>query len=183
MQAPQAKWNEASERLEEVLILDFGGQYTQLIARRVRQCRVFCEIVPFDTPLQEIRDRSPRGLILSGGPNSVYAEGAPRCAAELFRADIPVLGICYGMQLMAEALGGAVGGSDVREYGATIIRQEAESSASATLFRGLSGDQTVWMSHGDSVEQAPSGFRVLARTAHGHIAAMENGGCLAGVQF
>ncbi|HET6385901.1 MAG TPA: glutamine-hydrolyzing GMP synthase [Armatimonadota bacterium] len=164
---------------EEVIILDFGAQYTQLIARRVRQCGVFCEILPFDTTLEELLGRRPQGIILSGGPASVYAEGAPRCDPALFSQGIPVLGICYGMQLMAHVLGGSVGGSPLREYGATEVRVEAEGQ----LFRGLQGDQLVWMSHGDSVDRAPAGFRVIARTAQGYAAAMDNGKGLVGVQF
>ncbi|MDQ2732971.1 MAG: glutamine-hydrolyzing GMP synthase, partial [Armatimonadota bacterium] len=165
--------------MEEVLILDFGAQYTQLIARRVRQCHVFCEIVPFDTPLEELLARKPRGIILSGGPNSVYSEAAPRCPAGLFTSGIPVLGICYGMQLMAHTLGGVVGRAETREYGAAPLTV----SEPGALFNGLDGDQVVWMSHGDSVLSAPAGFRVLAKTAQGHIAAMDNGKQLAGVQF
>jgi GMP synthase (glutamine-hydrolysing) len=164
---------------EEVLILDFGAQYTQLIARRVRQCGVFCEIVAHDTPLETLLARKPRGFILSGGPDSVYAESAPRCDPGLFTCGAPVLGICYGMQLMAYALGGKVGGHSVREYGATPVSVDEHG----LLFSGLEGEQTVWMSHGDAVDSLPTGFRILARTANGNIAAMDDGSHLAGVQF
>ena len=166
-------------RREEIIILDFGAQYTQLIARRVRHCSVFCEILPFDTPWKQILERDPRGIILSGGPSSVYAAQAPRCDPELFSSGIPVLGICYGMQLMAHAQGGLVGPSDLREYGATSISIEDPG----ILFNGLDGQQTVWMSHGDSVLTPPIGYRVLARTVHGHIAAMERNEQSAAVQF
>ena len=164
---------------EEVLILDFGAQYTQLIARRVRQCGVFCEILPYYTPGNVIRDRNPQGIILSGGPSSVYEPGAPRCDPSLFFGPTPILGICYGMQLMAHEMGGEVVGSDLREYGSTALTVEAPGC----LFQGIEGNQTVWMSHGDSVEAPPSGFQVLARTIHGHIAAMDDGNLRAAVQF
>jgi GMP synthase (glutamine-hydrolysing) len=166
-------------RSEEVLILDFGAQYTQLIARRVRQCGVFCEILSYDHDIDDLLARQPRGIILSGGPSSVYAEDAPRCSPELFTAGIPVLGICYGMQLMAHSLGGAVEPVETREYGATQITLDEPGA----LFDGLDDQLTVWMSHGDAVTEVPTGFRVLARTAHGHAAAMDNGGSLSAVQF
>src|SRR4029077_17958966 len=128
---------------QTVLVLDFGSQFTQLIARRVRENRVYCEVHPFDLSPEEIRRRQPIGLILSGGPQSVYEAGAPHADPELFALGIPVLGICYGMQLRAHLLGGAVEGSTHREYG----RAEIRVSEPGTLFAGLSPSQTVWMSH------------------------------------
>ncbi|MEW5762135.1 MAG: glutamine-hydrolyzing GMP synthase [Bacillota bacterium] len=153
---------------ELVLILDFGGQYTQLIARRVRECRVYCEIVPYYTPAREITARAPRGIIFSGGPASVYQEGAPRCDPALYTAGIPVLGICYGMQLMALDLGGEVRPAAFREYGKTTL----EILAGEVLLLGMGPQEQCWMSHGDTVVAAPPGFVVAARTVHTPVAAM-----------
>ncbi|MCB1054022.1 MAG: glutamine-hydrolyzing GMP synthase, partial [Acidobacteria bacterium] len=152
---------------QTVLILDFGSQYTQLIARRVRENRVYCEIEPCDLPVEEIRRRAPVGLILSGGPDSVYGEDAPRSSAELFDLGIPVLGICYGMQLIAHQLGGRVEGATSREYG----RAEIELLDREGLFDGLAGRETVWMSHGDRICEAPPGFRTLATTGNAPVVA------------
>ncbi len=165
---------------ELVLILDFGAQYTQLIARRVRECRVYCEIVPFDTPLADLLARRPKGFILSGGPASVYEQDAPRCDPAIYEAGVPVLGICYGTQLMAYQLGGKVSPGTYREYGRTHL-QVLDSDG---LFRGLGGDLDAWMSHGDLVESPPSGFLASARTSNSPVAAMENRSRrLYGVQF
>ena len=155
---------------EQVLVLDFGGQYTQLIARRVRDSGVYCEIEPFDLPLDEIARRRPIGIILSGGPESVYAEGAPRSRPELYELGIPVLGICYGMQLMAHQLGGTVSGAEGRQYGRTEIRVGERG----TLLAGLEERETVWMSHGDHVAAMPAGFRAGAATDTAPIVAFEN---------
>jgi GMP synthase (glutamine-hydrolysing) len=155
---------------EQVLVLDFGGQYTQLIARRVRDSGVYCEIEPFDLPLEEIARRRPLGIILSGGPESVYAEGAPRSRPELYELGIPVLGICYGMQLMAHQLGGTVAGAEGRQYGRTEIRVRERG----TLLAGLAERETVWMSHGDHVAAMPAGFRAGAATDSAPIVAFEN---------
>ncbi len=153
---------------EQVTILDFGGQYTQLIARRVRECNVFCEILPYDTPLAEIRRRAPKGVILSGGPASVYEPNAPRVDPELFTLGIPVLGICYGHQLMAHLLGGVVAPAPQREYGRTLLTVvHAEP-----LFEQLDYHLTCWMSHGDIVETAPPGFAIMAETENTPVAAM-----------
>src|SRR3954454_7549771 len=143
--------NPKSASHQSILILDFGSQFTQLIARRVRENRVYCEVHPFDFPLEEIRRRQPVGLILSGGPQSVYEEGAPSAKPELFGLGVPVLGICYGMQVMAHELGGGVEGSSHREYG----RAEIEITAQGKLFAGLAACETVWMSHGDRVRGLP----------------------------
>lgn len=165
---------------ELVLILDFGGQYTQLIARRVRECHVYCEIVPYDTPVAEIAARSPRALILSGGPASVYEEGAPRVDTALYDLGVPILGICYGTQLMAFQLGGKVSPGDQKEYG----RTDLEVASDADLFAGLGHSLICWMSHGDLVETAPPGFSVVAGTPNTPVAAMSNRARkLFGVQF
>lgn len=153
---------------EFVLVLDFGGQYTQLIARRIRECRVYCEILPYHTPVEDIVARRPKGIVFSGGPSSVHQEGAPQCAVSLYHAGIPILGICYGMQLMARQLGGTVSPAQQREYGKT----ELEVLAHAGLFRGLEDRERCWMSHGDRVDAPPPGFAVTARTAHSPVAAM-----------
>jgi len=155
---------------ETVLILDFGSQFTQLIARRVRENRVYCEVHPFDLPLDEIRRRRPIGVILSGGPQSVYEPGAAHADPQLFEVGSPVLGICYGMQVIAHLLGGSVEGSDHREYG----RAEISITEPGCLFEGLSATETVWMSHGDRVSGLPPGFRPLAGTRNAPIVAFEN---------
>ncbi|HEY0514752.1 MAG TPA: glutamine-hydrolyzing GMP synthase [Thermoanaerobaculia bacterium] len=165
---------------QTVLILDFGSQFTQLIARRVRENRVYCEVHPFDLPVAEIRRRRPVGLILSGGPQSVYESGAPSAGPELFRLGVPVLGICYGMQVMAHVLGGGVEGSSRREYG----RAEVTIGQSVKLFEGLAPCETVWMSHGDRVRHLPPGFRATASTHNAPVVAFEDvGRGLYGIQF
>lgn len=166
---------------DRVLVLDFGGQYNQLIARRVREAHVYCEMLPYNTPLAAIMAFNPRGIILTGGPASVYGQGAPRCDPGLFTAGIPLLGICYGMQLMAALLGGQVRAGDKREYGKAEIQVGRDDDP---LFAGLPAQQQVWMSHGDLLTDPPPGFYVSARTDHTPVAAMsdpERG--LYGVQF
>jgi GMP synthase (glutamine-hydrolysing) len=155
---------------QTVLILDFGGQYTQLIARRVRENRVYCEVHPFDLSEEEIARRAPIGVILSGGPQSVYAPGAPVRGSELFELGIPVLGICYGMQLMAQAMGGEVEPAEHREYGRTDI----EIDYPGMLFEGLDRRQTVWMSHGDSITELPPDFVLCAATRNSPAVAIES---------
>ncbi len=150
----------APQQTERVLVLDFGSQYAQLIARRVREQHVYCEIVRHDLPAARMRELAPRGIILSGGPASVYEAGAPRCDAELFRLGIPVLGICYGMQLACDALGGSVRGAPAREYGRAVC----EVLETDGLFRGVPARTEVWMSHGDRVDAVAQGFIPLART-------------------
>ena len=165
---------------ELVLVLDFGGQYTHLIARRVRECRIYCEILPYDTPIPEIQSRSPRAIILSGGPASVYQPQAPKCDEALYRLGVPILGICYGTQLMASQLGGRVTAGESREYG----RVGLDVLDSSDLFSGLDKKLTCWMSHGDLVESAPPGFNVVARTRSSPVAAMSHPQRkLFGVQF
>ena len=163
-----------------VLVVDFGAQYAQLIARRVREARVYSEIVPHTMPVAEMLARNPKAIVLSGGPSSVYAEGAPGIDASIFTAGVPVFGMCYGFQLMAQALGGTVAHSGAREYGRTPV----VVGAPGTLLAEIPAEHTVWMSHGDSVTAAPSGFDVLASTAVTPVAAFESlDRRLAGVQW
>ena len=151
-----------------VLVLDFGSQFTQLIARRLRELSVYCEIVPHDTPLDRILARRPVGIVLSGGPRSVSDDGAPRCDAGVFDAGVPVLAICYGMQLLADALGGVVEPAPHREYGHASVRV----AAPAAIFEGLPDELRVWASHGDLVRTPPPGFTVVATSANAPVAAM-----------
>ncbi len=153
-----------------ILVLDFGGQYSQLIARRVRECRVFSEMVPYDTPVDEIRVKSPEGIILSGGPNSVYEDSAPRVDPTLFDLGVPMLGICYGMQLMALEEGGEVGAVQIREYGRSDLLVKNHEG----LFAGTPDEQKAWTSHGDAVLSVPEGFEVTAQTPSVPIIAFEN---------
>jgi GMP synthase (glutamine-hydrolysing) len=164
-----------------VVVVDYGAQYAQLIARRIRECRVFSEIVPHDQPVAEIAARRPAGIVLSGGPRSVYEPGAPSVDARLFELGVPVLGICYGQQAMAAALGGEVARTGVAEFGRAELRVEAPASV---LFSELPVAQTVWMSHNDAVVRSPEGFRPTASTAASPVAAFENSERgLYGVQF
>jgi len=155
---------------ELVLVLDFGGQYNQLIARRVRELSVYSEMVPFDISYEEVQALSPQALILTGGPESVHINGSPRCDKRLFTMGIPVLGICYGMHLMADEMDGLVGSAPVREYG----RAQLQISGDDLLFDGLERDMQVWMSHGDAVQRLPEGFSVTAFTGDCEIAAMSD---------
>jgi GMP synthase (glutamine-hydrolysing) len=154
---------------ESVVILDFGSQYTQLIARRLRELSVYSEIMPPTTPAKVLRDKKPRGIVLSGGPDSVYAKGAPRCDKRVFELGVPVLGICYGMQLMGHALGGEVKGEGRGEYGLATLRVKDAPS----LLKGLPETSRVWMSHGDEVRKPPKGFTAVGSTESTAIAAME----------
>ncbi|WP_183666844.1 glutamine-hydrolyzing GMP synthase [Neomicrococcus aestuarii] len=151
-----------------VIVVDYGAQYAQLIARRVREANIYSEIVPHTHSTAQILAKNPAAIILSGGPSSVYAEGAPSVGADLFEAGVPVLGICYGFQAMAKALGGTVAKTGLREYGATDATSEG---GSRSVLAGLPEVQNVWMSHGDSVSEAPEGFEVLATTAGAPVAA------------
>ena len=141
-----------------IVILDFGSQYTQLIARRVRELGVYAEVFPFDAPPETVNQHHPRGYIFSGGPNSIYDEGAPQIPAFILRSGKPELGICYGMQALTYAFGGAVAPAQAREYGPAEITITQESS----LFHGLPQEIAVWMSHGDRIERPPEGFVPLA---------------------
>ena len=164
---------------ETILILDFGSQYAQLIARRVRELRIFCKIVPYHVSLREILKESPKGIILSGGPASVWARGAPKPQPEIFRTDLPVLGICYGMQLMGRMLGGDVSKAAHREFGKAELHVDRPDS----LFQGLPRSLTCWMSHGDYVTRLPPGFKAIAHTGNTPIAAMASSNRMFGVQF
>ncbi|HEU4847226.1 MAG TPA: glutamine-hydrolyzing GMP synthase, partial [Rubrobacteraceae bacterium] len=152
-----------------ILVLDFGGQYAQLIARRVREARVYSELIPYDTPVEVIRRRNPEGIILSGGPSSVYEDGAPKVDGALFDLGVPILGICYGMQLMALALGGEVGAVQIREYGRSDIVVKSHDG----LFAGTPDEQKAWTSHGDAVFAVPEGFEITAETPSVPIIAFE----------
>ncbi len=170
-------------RQETVIVLDFGGQYNQLIARRVRECGVYCEVKPYTTPISELRSIAPIGLILTGGPGSVYAADAPKADPAIFELGIPVLGICYGCQLMAHNLGGSVipaQDDTAREYG----RTDTFFDTGCALFDGLPAEGVTWMSHGDYMERVPDGFKITAHTAVCPNAAIaDEGRGFYGVQF
>jgi GMP synthase (glutamine-hydrolysing) len=166
--------------VDEVVVLDYGGQYSQLIARRVRECGVYSELLPHHVGAEEVRRRKPKGLILSGGPASVYADGAPRLEPELLELGIPVLGICYGMQLLARELGGRVEGAEVGEFG----RSELTVRSTGRLLAGTPDTQKCWMSHRDTVFTAPPGFDALASSTSSPVAALEsNERGIYGIQF
>lgn len=165
---------------DSVVILDFGSQYTQLIARRLREMSVYCEILPFSTPIEAIREKRPRGLILSGGPQSVYEENAPHCEKSILELGIPVLGVCYGMQLMAQFLGSSVRPAERREYGLALLHVCGDSR----LFSGVPARLKVWASHGDRIGNPPKGFALTGMTDAAPVAAMEAPARgLYGVQF
>ena len=155
---------------EMVIVLDFGGQYNQLIARRVRECNVYCEVHPYTMSIEKIREMNPKGIIFTGGPNSVYGEDSPTCSSDIYELGIPILGICYGSQLMAHMNGGKVTTAPVSEYGKT----EVEVDNSSVLFEDVSPKTICWMSHTDYIEKAPENFRVTAHTPVCPVAAMEN---------
>ncbi|QGU94207.1 glutamine-hydrolyzing GMP synthase [Clostridium bovifaecis] len=155
---------------ELVLVVDFGGQYNQLIARRVREHNVYCEIVPYTTSIEDIKSKNPKGIIFTGGPNSVYGEDTPRVDKEIFELGVPVLGICYGHQLTAYTLGGKVESPEIREYGKTEVRISNKSE----LFKDISEIDQSWMSHTDYVSEIPEGFEIIATTEECPVAAMEN---------
>ena len=173
---------------ESIVILDFGSQFSMLIARRIRECGVYCELVPFDAPWERLQKLNPRGIILSGGPASVYDEGAPQAPAYVFESGLPVLGICYGMNLLAHQLGGEVaaaahgpdGRPSGREYGHAVIHRAADAGP---LFAGVDAASPVWMSHGDQVTALPPGFRTLASSDSSPIAAIGNDAGMIGIQF
>jgi len=161
---------------EKIIVLDFGGQYNQLIARRVRECDVYCEVRPYNISIEKIKEFNPKGIIFTGGPSSVYTEGAPMCDTKIFELGVPILGICYGSQLMAHMLGGKVGTADVSEYGKTYIDVDRESKLFSGLkFKDNVGNRTVcWMSHTDSIKEVPQGFKIVANSDNCPVAAMEN---------
>jgi GMP synthase (glutamine-hydrolysing) len=171
----------SADGFDTVLVVDFGAQYAQLIARRVRECRVYSEIVPSSMPIDAMLAKRPRAIILSGGPSSVYAEGAPQVDPALFEAGVPTFGICYGFQAMAQALGGEVRNTGLSEFGATQLSVAGDGGV---LLTGLPPSQQVWMSHGDAVFTAPAGFVTTAASEGAPVAAFEDvSRCLAGVQF
>ena len=182
MQAEQPEPKETAplSGQETLIILDFGSQYSMLIARRIRECHVYCEILPHDTPWERIEKLNPRGFILSGGPASVYAEGAPLAPNYVFEKHLPVLGICYGMQAIAHQLGGKVSPGERREYGHAVLHFE---TAGSDLLAGLPTSMPVWMSHGDEVSELPPGFRALAYTENARYAVIGNGAGVYGLQF
>jgi GMP synthase (glutamine-hydrolysing) len=164
-----------------VLVIDYGAQYAQLIARRVREANIYSEIVPHTASTEAILAKNPSAIILSGGPSSVYADGAPQVGADLFKSGVPTLGICYGFQAMARALGGTVSKTGRREYGSTGVASTGETSC---LFDGVPSEQVTWMSHGDSVTEAPEGFKVLASSDGAPVAAFaDDAAQLYGVQW
>ncbi|MCR8643029.1 glutamine-hydrolyzing GMP synthase [Paenibacillus sp. N1-5-1-14] len=155
---------------EMIVVLDFGGQYNQLIARRIRDLGVYSELIPFNTPAEKIKEMNPRGIVFSGGPSSVYGEGAPQVDPGVYELNVPIMGICYGMQLMAHQMNGKVERASKREYG----KSEVEFVAGSRLVEGLENNQLVWMSHGDHVVELPEGFVLDASTESAPIAAMSN---------
>ncbi len=155
---------------EQVVVLDYGGQYSQLIARRLRECGVFSELLPHDVPIEQVAKRKPRGIVLSGGPASVYAEGAPHLDRELLELGVPVMGICYGMQLLVHELGGRVEQAEVGEFG----RSDLHVSEPGVLLRDMPSEQTCWMSHRDTVFEPPPGFTALASSSSSPVAAVED---------
>jgi GMP synthase (glutamine-hydrolysing) len=165
---------------EIVLVMDFGGQYSQLIARRIRECGVYCEIIPYNTQIEKILEYHPKGIVFSGGPSSVYSENAPKCDAKVFELGVPVLGICYGMQLTAYTLGGKVDHAHSREYGNTHLYIDKHSD----VFSEISAETQVWMSHGDYISSPPDRFAVTAHTDNSPVAAMASAEKrIYGVQF
>jgi len=168
-------------RLEAIAVFDYGSQYSHLIARRIREAQVYCEIVPHNAPREAVEHLNLKGIILSGGPNSVFDDGAPQAPAWVFNAGVPVLGICYGMQLLAHQLGGRVadGLPKDKEYGHAVIRRDGENA----LFGDIDIEMPVWMSHGDRIEALPPGFRSIAFTDNAPIAAMANDDGFYGIQF
>lgn len=165
---------------EAIAVIDFGSQYSHLIARRVRECHVYCELIPFDEPWEKIASLQPKGLILSGGPASVYQPGVPLAPSQLYASHLPILGICYGMQAIAHQLGGQVAPADKHEYGQAILHISDKDSP---LFAGLPASLPVWMSHGDQIVEMPPGFRSLAYTENSPTAVIGNGTNIFGLQF
>ena len=165
---------------ETVVVLDFGSQYSMLIARRVRECHVYCEILPYNAPAEQVAKLNPRGFILSGGPASVYEPSAPMAPAYIYESGVPILGICYGMQALTHQLGGKVSSGLKREYGHAVLRQNVVDHP---IFKGLPLEMPVWMSHGDEISEAPPGFSSLAYTDNAPVAVLGNDRGIIGLQF
>ncbi|MCH8089770.1 MAG: glutamine-hydrolyzing GMP synthase [Chloroflexi bacterium] len=170
----------SQERPEAIVVLDFGSQYSMLIARRVRECRVYCEVLPYNTPWEKIAPLKPRGYILSGGPSSVYDPSAPLVPAYVYESRVPILGICYGMQALTHQLGGKVASGVKREYGPAVLHQNVSDHP---IFRGLPREMPVWMSHGDQITEMPPGFSSLAYTDNAPVAVLGNDHKIIGLQF
>ena len=153
-----------------IVIIDFGSQFNQLIARRVRECRVYCQIEPPTITAEQIQSLSPEGIILSGGPASIYEKNSPKIDSAVFDLAIPVLGICYGMHFMVDSLGGSVKQANKREYGFAALKARRQTG----LFSGIGKETVTWMSHGDSIDALPKGFSITASTANTKVAAMAN---------
>ena len=170
LQATKTSGGRRSMDHEKVIVIDFGGQYNQLVARRVRECNVYCEIYSYKTDIAQIKAMNPKGIILTGGPNSCYEADSPTCSKELFELGVPVLGLCYGAQLMMHVLGGKVEKAPVREYGKTEVMVDTSSP----LFTGVSENTICWMSHFDYISKAAPGFNIVAHTADCPVAAAEN---------
>jgi len=177
--APVEQASPATER-ESIIVLDFGSQYNLLIARRIRECNVYSELVPFDTPWEKIAHLNPKGVVLSGGPASVYENSAPLAAPWVYEGRVPVLGICYGLQAITHQLGGKVIPASKREYGHAVLHI---SDRASPLFDGLDEAITVWMSHGDSIVEMPPGFRAIGHTENTPFAAIANDSRIFGIQF
>ena len=182
-QADRAQGSNSSvdERMKTIVILDFGSQYSRLIARRVRESNTYCELVPHDAGPEILKEQDVIGIILSGGPNSVYEDDSPMAPTWVYDAGVPILGICYGMQLIAHQLGGTVARGTEREYGHAVVHKEGQDNK---LFDGLENEVPVWMSHGDRIEELPPGFRSMAYTENSPLAVMGNEeGTYFGIQF
>ena len=171
---------ERAHQPETVVVLDFGSQYSMLIARRVRECHVYCEILPYNAPAEQMAKLNPRGFILSGGPASVYEPSAPMAPAYIYESGVPILGICYGMQALTHQLGGKVSSGLKREYGHAVLRQNVVNHP---IFKGLPLEMPVWMSHGDEISEAPPGFSSLAYTDNAPVAVLGNDQGIIGLQF
>ncbi len=179
-EAPSTQPPQVPLQPEAVVVIDFGSQFSMLIARRVRECHVYCELVPHDAPWETIEKLKPRGVILSGGPASIYEHGAPTIPTWVFERGLPVLGICYGMHALAHQLGGKVVPADEREYGHAVLNQ---GDVESPIFDGMPPSMPVWMSHGDRITQLPPGFQSIAYSDNSPFAAMSNGANVFGIQF
>ncbi|HJO81318.1 MAG TPA: glutamine-hydrolyzing GMP synthase, partial [SAR202 cluster bacterium] len=170
----------STDRQQTVLVIDFGSQYSRLIARRVRESKVYCELIPHTAPWETVAHLNPAGVIMSGGPASVYEDDAPLAPEWVYDCGLPVLGICYGMQAMVHQLGGKVASSPKREYGHAMLQQNSDAGK---LFVGLPTDMSVWMSHGDRVTELPAGFSALAFTDNSPVAVIGDDHGRLGIQF